>query len=267
MYNTYISSDTTFSGCGRISKYYHLVVDFCIPLFFHSRGDSVTVHVPEHLTMNPTVNIEDYPEDYQSPGNLSNDRMFEIINYIFKDIKFVPNHTNNHSDIWMKNDQKKQLTLPEYINVENYKLLKHSYHRGVWSNHPVCYYDTFREHINSLFSDDVVVSDVITIVVRGENTSEPRTNQQKDHLHELYNMYTQQGQHVKMVDFAEMTFVDSIRLCRATKLLITTHGAALSNIVFMKPGSTVHELGHVQLPCFEILANQCGINYKHITVI
>jgi capsular polysaccharide biosynthesis protein len=65
------------------------------------------------------------------------------------------------------------------------------------------------------------------------------------------------------VTIGDMPFSDQARLFASTKLLVTVHGAGLSNIIFMKPGTTVVELVSPDRlwPTFRSLAARVGVNY------
>ena len=52
---------------------------------------------------------------------------------------------------------------------------------------------------------------------------------------------------VSVVKFEKVSFGRQIDIMRNTEVLITVHGAALTNIVFMRPGTTLVEIIHPEL--------------------
>jgi len=260
MVDLYFSSRSVLSGWGRISKYYHLLIDFCVPVYYASKHGSVTVHAQDSKILDPWRH--ELPRRLGA-GDLSKDAAHSIYNFIFKNIKFSKNENNQHSDVWLTEKQRNQNKFPDYIDESDYELLNEfKTHRGIWGNYPTEYYDYFRDHINSLISPPDN-PEQITIIKRDPNSSSTsRDRGNLERVEEIYNSYADEN--VKLVDFADLSFVEQIKTCQNTKLLIGEHGAGLSNAVFMKPGSEVHEFGNVRLPCFRILAKQCQLKYKII---
>ena len=48
----------------------------------------------------------------------------------------------------------------------------------------------------------------------------------------------------RVIHFENMTFAEQVSSLRFTRVLVSMHGAGLSNIIFLQPGSTVIELMH-----------------------
>ena len=71
----------------------------------------------------------------------------------------------------------------------------------------------------------------------------------------------------KTVRFEGMTLEQQVRTCRSAKVMIANHGAGLTNMLFMKPGSKVIELrkkGDQSNNCFYTLASALGLDYFYL---
>ena len=68
---------------------------------------------------------------------------------------------------------------------------------------------------------------------------------------------------LRVVHFENMTFEDQVSSLRATNVLISMHGAGLSNIIFLQPGSTVIEILHplLKAPFYRFLSLYASVNY------
>ena len=67
----------------------------------------------------------------------------------------------------------------------------------------------------------------------------------------------------RVIHFENMTFAEQVSSLRFTRVLISMHGAGLSNIIFLQPGSTVIELMHplMSAPFFRFLSLYASLNY------
>ena len=77
----------------------------------------------------------------------------------------------------------------------------------------------------------------ITYISRCCSGARYNTNEQQvyDGLRSLWNRTI-------MVKFSGMTFKEQLEIMSATNLLVTIHGAQLTNVIFMHPGGTVIEI-------------------------
>ena len=68
---------------------------------------------------------------------------------------------------------------------------------------------------------------------------------------------------VSVVKFEGKSFGEQVGIMRNTHVLITVHGAALTNIVFMPPGGTVIEMIHPDLhaPFYKYMAYFASLNH------
>ena len=77
----------------------------------------------------------------------------------------------------------------------------------------------------------------ITYISRCCSGARYNTNEQEvfDGLRSLWNR-------TMMVKFSGLTFKEQLEIMSATNLLVTIHGAQLTNVIFMHPGGTVIEI-------------------------
>ena len=67
----------------------------------------------------------------------------------------------------------------------------------------------------------------------------------------------------RVIHFENMTFAEQVSSLRFTRVLVSMHGAGLSNIIFLQPGSTVIELMHplMSAPFYRFLSYYASLNY------
>jgi len=253
-----------FSGRGRISKYYHLLVDFCVPIYNFYEGKTINVHVPQGKLKR--FDPREYPQE-RSKHELGQDQIFEIINFFFNgNLCFKDNPENLQSDF---SPCTKELFVdnfyPDYINRDEYGFDPDDRHsnlaKGIWSNHPSHYYDKIRNLARDKISSKIRDKNITTILTRNPSTSFNRSSDFESHIPELTNLYESLGFLVEKMDFADMTFEEQVIQSCSSKVLIGQHGAGLSNALFMEKGSEMVEWEPIQFPCFKILARQCGLRY------
>jgi len=77
---------------------------------------------------------------------------------------------------------------------------------------------------------------------------------------------TASGVGAKIVDFAMLDIFEQAQVCRDAETVIGSHGAALVNALFCRPGSTLIELVPAEYHnrCYEWLAHTCGLIYKPV---
>lgn len=267
--NLYISNNgpmpSLLSGRGRISKYYHLLIDFCVPIYNFYQGNRINIHVPhDHLNR---FDPRKFPEE-RSRHELGQKQIFEIINFLFNgDLCFKDNPDNVQS--YFLPDLKDYFldkSYPGYIHEKEYGFDPHDRHsnrlKGIWSNHPKHYYDKIRDDIRTRVSSKIKDSNLATIIIRNNSTSFHRPSDFQNNVPDLVSKYKSLGFTVEKVDFADMSFEEQVIQSCNSKLLIGQHGAGLSNALFMEKGSQMLEWGPIQFPCFKILAHQCQLKYE-----
>lgn len=253
MNDFYISPDTSFSGAGQISKYYHLVIDFILPIFGTCDISKQVNCYINNIRLDPRRNGV-------LPGSLSSKSMISVINDVFDNFNISDNHTNKHSNIWLTNQQKIQFDLPEIFEDVKFKMdfNRHSRSRGLWSLYPGEFYKKMREH---LWKKITVKNDrYVTCVLRKTNNRGSGNDDMKyyyDNIkNNISNKYT-----LKTIYLEDMEFLEQVSLFYHTDFLLAQHGAGMTNCAFMRPGSTIVELPPVTYPCYQILSKQCG--HKH----
>ena len=67
----------------------------------------------------------------------------------------------------------------------------------------------------------------------------------------------------QVIHFEKMKFAEQVSSLRFTRVLISMHGAGLSNIIFLQPRSTVIELMHplMSAPFYRFLSHYASLNY------
>lgn len=73
---------------------------------------------------------------------------------------------------------------------------------------------------------------------------------------------------IQLVDPAELTVAETFVLCHRADVVIGQHGAALTNMFFMRPGTQVIEIGwpdltsDIELPMYRLMARELGIKWS-----
>ena len=255
----FLSNKTVFSGLGRITGYYHLLIDFIVPLYIDSRGDDITVNV-ESPCLDPMHNRP------SRPGVLHNDRVKYIISSVFDERITFKKNKNNKScgKIWLNEEQRNTYPLPKIIqNTERWWLSNFEtcpQHRGIWGEYNQSHYEYFRENMWNKFNIPSPECYYVTIIHRGDDAN-LRGKLPRDICNKIKQQF-KTNLPVRIVNFGDLSFEQTIRICRETKILIGQHGAGLANCIFMQPGSEIIEYGPFKLPCYQILANCCGLVYN-----
>lgn len=264
MKDYFLSKQTVFSGLGRITGYYHLLIDFIIPLYVDSYPDPVTVHV-ENRCLDPTF---DRPTQ---PGVLPNSRTLYIIDNVFGDnIQFKKNKQNKEcNDIWLNVSERDSYPVHDILKGQKPWWLvnfdKNPEHRGVWGDYNSSYYVKFRQNMWNKFEVEQPGQYYVTIIHRGHEANPRGFNTSNDAIEIIRDQFKTELP-VRVVDFSKLSFRETISICRETRVMIGQHGAGFANSVFMEPGSSIIEYGPFKTPCYYILANKCGLIYTQACV-
>lgn len=264
MKSYYLSKQTVFSGLGRITGYYHLLIDFIIPIYVDSQGEDVTVHV-ENRCLDATF---DRPP---RPGVMPNDRVLYIIDCVFGDrINFKKNRENKScGSIWLNVDQRKNHPLQKILQDQKCWWLvnfdKNPEHRGIWGEYDSAHYSQFRQDMWSRFNITEPKEKFVTIIKRGADVNPRKGKLPNDVVDRIQNRFKTDIP-VRVVDFSKLTFAETIQTCRESKVLIGQHGAGFANSVFMEPGSQIIEYGPYKTPCYCILADSCDLLYNRTSL-
>ncbi|MDF2856112.1 MAG: capsular polysaccharide biosynthesis protein [Neobacillus sp.] len=78
---------------------------------------------------------------------------------------------------------------------------------------------------------------------------------------EVYTVLKKYG--FKMVKLSTLSFVEKIELFNSAEVIVSPHGAGLTNLVFCNPGTKVVELftPTYLMPCFHIISNHMDLDY------
>jgi capsular polysaccharide biosynthesis protein len=82
---------------------------------------------------------------------------------------------------------------------------------------------------------------------------------------EVFTLLEKSG--FKMVKLSAMSFIEKIQLFNSAKVIVSPHGAGLTNLVFCNPGTKVIELftPTYLMPCFYIISNHMNLDYYCLT--
>lgn len=250
-----------FSGRGRVSKFYHLLIDFCVPLYYLTDNKPFNVYVPDHFRFNPGVYKRGNKHD------MSEQAIYKIINTIFDGrLNIRINETNKQSDeLWQWTEKFLKQPYPDYVDISEYGFDMQDQHAklrmGVWSNYPSCYYDKIRSDMWRKFPIQHS-RDHVTIIKRAKENGFYRPSEFNQLIPQIERHFKQQRKTVGVYDFSSTPFEQQIDICQKSDTIVGQHGAGLSNAIFMKPGGTLIEWSPVQFPCYKILATQAGLKYK-----
>ena len=250
----YISHKTRFSGMGVLSKYYHLLIDFCLPILYKSRNiKNINVCIQQGAFVTLPV-----------AGGMSEQQISNVLKHVFDNrIKLLtleeqPKHTQ---DIWLSEDDKKTYIMPEKYNYGVlFERSDDTRQRGLWSDYPSEYYDVFRNHIHGRVKPEEHSKQITFVQRQGPGSRGNDTRMIKL----IKEKYEQSEDTVQIVDFSEMSFEQQVQTCYNTKVLIGRHGGGLTNSIFLQPGTKVVEFGKRQFPCYEIMSRRCGLEYDYI---
>jgi capsular polysaccharide biosynthesis protein len=70
-----------------------------------------------------------------------------------------------------------------------------------------------------------------------------------------------------IINFEDYSFIDQVRLAATSKVMMGLHGAGLTNMIYMKPGSLVTEFRRNKIyhnQCYWHLADSLGLHYAYL---
>lgn len=97
------------------------------------------------------------------------------------------------------------------------------------------------------------------LLLRKANTSNPRALVNES---EVLQLCAQMG--IKAVDPGTLTLREQIALFKNVDLVVAFHGAALANMLWMRPGSRVIEIATGMQPHYKALAEHLGISWMSL---
>ena len=80
----------------------------------------------------------------------------------------------------------------------------------------------------------------------------------------LVKLFKETG--VEIIEAENLSFLEQVELFSTVTIMISNHGAGLTNMIFMPPGSTVIEIRHsgdAHNNCYYALANALELNYYY----
>lgn len=97
-----------------------------------------------------------------------------------------------------------------------------------------------------------------TLISRGKST---RGLKNEDQLYEMLTKYN-----FKKYYFENLSYLEQIRICYNSKIIIGVHGSGLANLIFMKKNSNLIEMTNsfIKNPVFKLLCEVNKINYFNV---
>jgi len=233
------------SGKGNIDDYYHFLIDWSAPMlyFLRSAGPNITIHAPCFASGgNAKGRTFRFTDGYSTKATW--DRMFAYRNQVVTIVREV-------YPPW------------RLAPLNDWKLQKN---RQEWSLMDKSIYTYFRD-----FWWDVVKPKFprdgggITIVVRGQSLLKRKDEASafRGNLSLAMPVLESSGVRFQIVDFANMTQEEQVRVVADSVVVMGVHGAGLSNTVFLRHGSLVIEMGPQLFPCYRNLAERMSFEYHH----
>jgi len=252
------------SGRGNLWEYYHFLIDFAPAMLYHIRDDRAPC------------------KWLQVPGWYSDNKFYLTL----------PNHPQRSMEAHFEFLLGRPLNLTIDVVGDRDAFEKNTRAARVidwtcdgpreWTGFPVEYYTAFRDHARALPGVPPALKRDIVAVKRGNlrDYTGPATGCTRRCLDEQYydrllEDSQSHGWDTAVVTLENQSVSDQIALFSNVKVVLAQHGAALSNIIFARPGTLVVEVGQRNTkspyssraqraaPCFSRLAQQLGLPYVH----
>ena len=245
---------STPSGSGKLWEYYHFLIDFAAPMAVllqnEYRGKRKIVVLPNWY--------DDGKFSLRSTADTTRN-MQPSADYLFRPLNV--SFTN-----WGSNQQYNSL---QCITLK--------FQSGKWSSEQARTYRRFRRYAHSLvFPQDNAGAPIIhykndiVLIQRKSVSSVTCTGSCRRHLDDTFfpDFTNFMNKHHSSAVFSiletdQMSLAEQIEVFSSSRMIIGMHGAGLSNWIFAQHSSTVVELGIINYPCFEPLANKLGLHYYH----
>lgn len=132
---------------------------------------------------------------------------------------------------------------------------------GVWASGPAERFTAFRAHALIQAGVDSSTPPAGVVLIRRGKQGALRRSIDDTFYTAASTALDLEGVKYRTVDLEPMTMQEQIRLFATTRVVVGQHGAGLSNINWMKDGTTVVELGHRIFKCYENLALAVNLRY------
>jgi hypothetical protein len=139
-----------------------------------------------------------------------------------------------------------------------------------WTGYPAEYYTGFRDYARALPGvppaqrrDILAVQRMDLQGYEGPPTGCARRCLDERFYDALLEDSQEHGYDTAVLSFEGSSVADQIAMFSDVKVVLSQHGAALSNILFARPGTLVVEIGSRDFPCYTRLAEKLGLPYLH----
>lgn len=236
------------SGAGGIGEFYHFAIDWAPPMLYFTKdaGTEIAIHVPCEVPRPFFWGGQTFELDSQAPrwngGRAVWDRMFAL----------------RKQNVTIVLEREPRASIP----VLDWHLQRD---KQEWSMMKPVIYEYYRNFWWDVVKPDFSKDARVLIIKRG-NEIERRRSQEKafeDGVEEAKTVLDNAKVKYDIVNMANKTFEEQVKLVAEARVVIGTHGASLSNAIFATNNSLLIEMGKRKFPCFANLAKQMGLSYQH----
>lgn len=244
------------SGGGRLWEYYHFLIDFAPAVLHYMRNDSApckSLQVPGWYVDNKFL--------LALPGQPQRSMEAHFQFLLGRPLGLTVEVASSYEAF--------------VENARTARLIDWNCHgaglSNQWAGFPSEYFVEFRDHALGLPGVPPARHRDIVAVRRGtlQNYKGPPTGCSRRCLDErFYDRLLEDSQShgwdTAVVTLEHQTIADQIVLFSDVHVIIAQHGAALSNMIFARPGTLVVEVGsHKDFPCFRRLSSKLGLPFLH----
>ena len=285
-----INTRSAYSGRGGIHEYFHFLVDFSIPLYYHTqyRGGIYNRSVVEsHIYC-----YENYPYMYKFKNSKGRDAGWKHHPFDLNNLRTMKEHyeyifENKLNFIITREDIIKRHMCTDIIlhDINDTVLTNEDglRRRGSWGKRPFEQYDCFKRSILERYKIPAVGYNdkKVIIIKRGMRKGmkwhgTDRRGKPDEWYEKLKIQFNNKGIPSEVVVFDNMKLSDQISTIRSASAVVGQHGGGLTNMVFADPGTLIIEYDKAVLPCYSLMAESCRLpfialgekqHWRHITTI
>jgi len=251
-----VHPDAYPSGHGKLWEYYHFLIDFAPDILYEMRDDRAPckwLQVPGwHGDSKFELTLPGQPQR-------SMEAHFEFLlgQPLNLTMAVVGNRGHFEETAWSTSTPTRTLQWNCHGAAE-------------WVGFPAEYYTGFRDHARALPGvspaqrwDIVAVARLHLQSYSGPATGCSRRCLDDSFYDSLLEDSQSHGYNTAVLALEDKSVADQISIFSNVKVVLAQHGAALSNIIFARPGTLVVEIGHRNFPCYTRLSEKLGLPYLH----
>jgi hypothetical protein len=251
-----VHPDAYPSGAGKLWEYYHFLIDFAPDILYEMRDDRAPckwLQVPGWHGTTFELTLPGQPQR-------SMDAHFGFLlgQPLNLTMAVVGNQQTFEETAWSTSTPTRMLQWNCHSAAE-------------WVGFPAEYYTGFRDYARALPGVPPAQRRDIVAVKRLylQNYSGPpftgcsRRCLDDSFYDSLLEDSQSHGYNTAVLALEGQSVADQISIFSDVKVVLAQHGAALSNIIFARPGTLVVEIGHRDFPCYTRLSEKLGLPYLH----